>query len=137
MATKATVKCGKPTTVPGAMCRRREGHPGDCKPEKLKKRAECAVCKRLFWQGVNGATNELCCRCYRRRDRGLPDSPIIVDPRAARDKFTMRFTFNISPNQMQRVKAVLDKSKMTLGPWLRGIIEAELKVEETREAAGL
>lgn len=131
------MKCGKPTTVPEAPCRRPEGHPGECKPAKLKKRANCAVCKRLFWQGKNGSTNELCSRCYRRRDRGLPDSPIIADPRAARDKLTMRFTFNVSPNQMVRVKNVLDRSKLTLGPWLRGIIEAELRVEETREAAGL
>ena len=130
-------RCGKPTRVEGAPCGRPMDHQDECTPRKLGKRASCAVCGRPFWQGIKGATNELDARCYARRRRGLPDKPIIIDRPSAKDQLTVSLTFNVTPNQMTRMKRAMDRSGLLFSAWLRSIIEAELRVEETREAAGL
>lgn len=132
----AKVKCGLKTNIPDVPCGRPLGHLGACRPRKMKNRANCAVCGRPFWQGINGATNELDARCYTRRRRGLPDQPIVIDPKK-RDKLSVSLTFNVTPTTMTRMKKAMDRGGLLFGTWLRGIIEAELKVEEIREQAGL
>lgn len=130
---KAKEKCRQP--VKNGLCARNRDHSGRCLPASA--RVKCAVCGRLFWAGVGGASKELDARCYMRRKRGLPDAPIIVDKVLAEDKLSVSLTFNVTPGHMARMKRTLDRSGLLLGAWLRGIIEAELKVDETREAAGL